>query len=321
MCERPPRRGRSLYNPAVAASGLGQRPFTCPRPLVPGDRIRIIAPSSPFDRTLVLRGMGWLAERYKVEFDPGLFERSGFLAGSDERRFAELNQALQDPTLGALVAARGGYGATRVLYRADWAAFQRYPKWIVGFSDITALHVEASRRSVASLHAHNAAGLGRSDAVTRQRWLDALEAPLRPRVYPGLAVWRAGSAQGVMCGGNLTLLFTCAAAGRLWLPEGGILFIEDVTESSYRIDRMLTALCESGLLDRLAAIVVGEFADCTPGKYAVSVERVIEERLAPLGVPVVAGFPMGHGVRNEAVPLGRWAHVDGARGVVTVCPE
>lgn len=265
--------------------------------------------------------MGWLAERYKVEFDPGLFERSGFLAGSDERRFAELNQSLQDPSLGALVAARGGYGATRVLYRADWAAFRRHPKWIVGFSDITALHVEASRAGVISLHAHNAAGLGRSDANLRQRWLEALEAPLRPRVYSGLSVYRGGSAEGVLCGGNLTLLFTCAAAGRLWLPDGGILFLEDVTESSYRIDRMLTALLESGALDRVAAVVVGEFTDCTPGKYAVAVEHVVEERLAALRVPVVAGFPMGHGLRNEAVPFGAWGHVDGTHGVVTVCPE
>src|SRR5262245_40381294 len=114
-----------------------------PPALRPGDRIRIVAPSGPFDRALVLRGMAWLAKRYRTEWDRRMFERTGFLAGSDERRCAELCSALEAPDVRAIVAARGGYGLTRIAHLCDFGALYDSPKWIVGFSDITVLHVEA----------------------------------------------------------------------------------------------------------------------------------------------------------------------------------
>jgi muramoyltetrapeptide carboxypeptidase len=292
-----------------------------PPALTAGSRIRVIAPAGPFDRTLVLRGMGWLAERYRVEFDPGLFARSGFLAGSDERRLAELNAALGAEGVRAIVAARGGYGSTRILPRADFRALRDEPKWIVGFSDITALHVRAARAGVASLHAHNAAGLGRADVALRRRFVHALEQPLAEHRYEGLPCWNGGTATGPLAGGNLTLLFTCAADRSLFIPDGAVLVLEDVTESSYRLDRMLTALIDSGALDRVAAVVLGEFADCTPGKHGVPIDRVLHERLAQLRVPVVAGFPCGHGVRNDPLPFGLPALVDASAGYVVVCPS
>ena len=104
----------------------------------------MIAPSGPFDRALVLRGMAWLGRRYRVEFERSIFERSGFLAGSDARRLGELNQALAEPGLSAIIAARGGYGLTRIAHLADYGGLLRHPKWIIGFSDVTALHVESS---------------------------------------------------------------------------------------------------------------------------------------------------------------------------------
>ncbi|MET0793976.1 MAG: LD-carboxypeptidase, partial [Polyangiaceae bacterium] len=210
-----------------------------PAPLQKGSRLRVIAPSGPFDRSLVLRGMGWLGARYRVEFDWSIFERTGFLAGSDARRLDELNRALGDPNLDAIVAARGGYGLTRIAHLADYGAFLRHPKWIVGFSDVTALHVEAASLGIASIHGPNAAALGRSDDWTRQRFIRALESPTAGTVHEGLSTLRAGVARGCLAGGNLSLLFTCQATGRLKLPPGAILLIEDVTEASYRVDRML----------------------------------------------------------------------------------
>src|SRR5262245_61567717 len=114
-----------------------------PPPLLPGARIAVIAPSSPFDRTLVMRGMGFLSERYRVSFDRDLFARRGYLAGSDERRLAELDARLRDPELGAVLVARGGYGLGRIAHQADWGALRAAPKWLVGFSDATVLHAEA----------------------------------------------------------------------------------------------------------------------------------------------------------------------------------
>jgi muramoyltetrapeptide carboxypeptidase len=288
-----------------------------PAPLQPGSRLRVIAPSGPFDRTLVLRGMGFLRQRYRVEFDWSIFERAGFLAGSDARRLDELNRALSDPTLGAIVAARGGYGLTRIAHLADYGALLRHPKWIVGFSDITALHVEAAALGIASMHGPNAAALGRSDDWTQQRFIRTLESPTARAVYEGLATLRGGYARGPLAGGNLSLLLACQATQRLRLPHGAILVIEDVTESAYRVDRMLSALLASGALDRICAVVVGDFTDC-PDSHRVSVQAVLEERLGALEVPVVGGLRFGHGRYNEFVPLGIDAELDATSGRLVI---
>src|SRR4051812_15928815 len=138
-----------------------------------------------------------------------MFERDGFLAGSDERRRDELSRALEAPHVAAIIAARGGYGITRIASEVDFGALRRSPKWLIGFSDVTALHVEALSVGVASLHAHHAAGLGRGDAHAREHWRAALESPLAPRTLGGLALL-PGRVRGPLVGGNLTVLFTCA---------------------------------------------------------------------------------------------------------------
>ena len=273
----------------------------------------MIAPSGPFDRTLVLRGMAWLAERYRVEFDWSIFERSGFLAGNDARRLAELNRALADPGLAAIVAARGGYGLTRIAHLAEYAPLLRHPKWIVGFSDITALHVEATALGIASMHGPNAAAVGRSDHWTRQRFIRALETPYESTSFEGRNTVRPGIARGLLAGGNLSLLFACQATGRLRLPRAAILLLEDVTESAYRVDRMLSALLASGALDRVAGVALGDFSDC-PNSYGVTVHEVLAERLLELGVPVLSGLRFGHERYNEFLPLGTCAELDASAG-------
>jgi muramoyltetrapeptide carboxypeptidase len=286
-----------------------------PPPLRPGSVVRIIAPASPFDRTLALRGAAFLGERYRVQFSWSMFERDGFLAGSDARRRDELVSALAAPEVGAVIAARGGYGITRIAGDMDFAPLRRHPKWLVGFSDCTALHVEAQAVGVASLHAHHAAGLGRGDARARSGWLAALEEPLAPRELAGARL-AGGSARGPLVGGNLTVLFTCAVTGRFRLPEGAILAIEDVTESSYRIDRMLSALRLGGHLRGLAGVAAGTFTDCPAGPHGVSVEQVLARELGPLGVPVVTGLPFGHDLPNEPLLLGPVAELDGDAGAL-----
>jgi muramoyltetrapeptide carboxypeptidase len=257
-----------------------------PPPVQPGDSVRVIAPSGPFDRLLFFRGLDWLARRYRVSWDRRCLERRGYLAGDDQRRLEELNRALCDPLVRAVIAVRGGYGATRISHRADFASLARYPKWCVGFSDFTALHIEAQRHGVASLHAPNLTALGRGDAQTRDDWRRALEHPLAARSFAPLLVIAPGSAQGTLVGGNLTLLFSSAASGRLRLPEGCILLLEEVGEAPYRIDRMLTSLLVAGHLERVAGFCIGGLSS------------------DGLGVPVRAGLPVGHGEINRCVPLG-----------------
>jgi muramoyltetrapeptide carboxypeptidase len=270
---------------------------------------------------LFYRGLAWLGERYRVIWTRGMLERRGYLAGSDRRRLDELNQALSDPTARALVAVRGGYGATRICPVADFSALERYPKWCVGFSDFTAIHLEALRAGVASLHAPNLTALGRGDAAARQSWLEALEAPLSRREFSGLDVLRAGRASGTLVGGNLTLLFTAAASGQLELPADAILFFEEVNEAPYRIDRMLTALCCSGKLRPVRGVCLGDLA--ADGSHAVrraALDAVLD-CLGDLGVPILAGLPVGHGARNQPLPLGVPALLDGSRAALIVNPD
>jgi muramoyltetrapeptide carboxypeptidase len=288
-----------------------------PAPLRPGARVAVIAPAGPCDRALVLRGLGWLSEAYKVEFEPGIFERSGYLAGSDARRLGELERRLADPGLAAIFVARGGYGLTRIAERADFAQLRRYPKWLVGFSDATALHVEALRAGVASLHAANVGGLGHADALARERLRAALEAPTSPRAIEDLECWTPGIARGPLVGGNLSLLVACAAAGRLRLPPGAIVVFEDVTESAYRVDRLLTSLISLGAFDQAAGVVVGEFAECPPSG-GIDVRSVLQEKLAALRIPVVAGLRFGHGTWNEPLALGLTVALDGMQGKLTL---
>jgi muramoyltetrapeptide carboxypeptidase len=288
------------------------RDLIVPRPLRPGDRVAIVAPSGHFPHVIVWRGLSVLRERYRLRFDRGLFARSIYLAGSDDRRREELRRALEDDDVAAIIAARGGYGANRFVHELDWARLRERPKWIVGFSDITALHVEAARVGVATLHASHVTALGWCDRVGRASFLRALEDPLAPRRFDGLQGWVPGEAEGPLFGGNLALLHACAAAGRLAVPAGAIVFIEDIGERPYRLDRMLTTLIVGGHFAGAGGFVLGDFTDCQPGPDGATALEVVRGIVGRLGVPVVAGVPAGHGLRNEPLVLGARVRVSGS---------
>lgn len=293
----------------TAEAGL----WRVPPPLAPGSTITVFAASSPFDRALGLRGLGVLARRYRVRFTRRIFEREGYLAGDAKARLSELERALGDPEVEALLAARGGYGASQLVHRLDWSALRERPRWIVGFSDVTALHLEATRVGVASLHAPHLTAFGQGWSATHEAVFAALERPFH-RTFRGLEALAPGAAAGPLVGGNLTLVHAQAAAGRLALPRGAVVLLEDVTERPYRIDRMLTTLVAGGHFASASAFVLGDFTDCPPGPDGVALERVLRATLGELGVPVVSGLPVGHGRRNEPVVLGAWAEVDAPAG-------
>ena len=290
--------------------------FRAPPPLGPGSLVAVVAPASPFDREELFRGLAWLGTRYRLRISSSILARSGYLAGEDARRAAELGGAMVDPAVEAIVCARGGYGAMRILDALPWEAFAARPRWLAGFSDITALHLEAMARGVCSLHAMNVTGLGRSiSALERLSFIDALEGrPAAP--WRGLELLHPGSgahasACGPLVGGNLALVVGMAAAGRFVVPEGAILLLEDVTERPYRVDRMLTSLRLGKHFARASAIVFGGFTQCEPGADGVTVTEVLRERTADLAVPVLAGAPFGHGSPNQAIVLGATATIEG----------
>lgn len=273
-----------------------------------------MAPASPFDREELLRGLAWLRTRYRLRIATSILSREGYLAGTDERRASELARAMTDPDVSAIFCARGGYGAMRILDALPWDAFTERPKWLVGFSDVTALHVVANARGIPTVHGPNVTGLGRTiTAAERVALLDAVEGRTTMTAWRALHVihpGRAGAVEGVLFGGNLALVEAMAAAGRLIVPEGAVLVLEDVTERPYRVDRMLTALRLGGHLARVSAIVFGGFTQCDPGPDGVTIETVLAERTGDLGMPVLAGAPFGHGAPNEAFVLGAKVRID-----------
>lgn len=282
--------------------------------LVSGDRVRVVAPSSPFDEETFRRGLERLARRYDVLCDEGISSRHGYLAGDDARRIAELRTAIDDPQTRAIVAARGGYGATRLLDHLDPARVRAHPKWLVGFSDVTALHALWARAGIQSVHGPMVAALGRAEPEGTERWCAVLEG------CPGVSLagtpWADGIATGPLLGGNLAVL--AALVGTPFAPpiDGAVLLLEDVGERPYRIDRLLTTLGHAGWLDRVAAVVLGTFFDCSPGPDGVTAADVLAERLCGRGVPVVANLPIGHDALNVPVVLGAPVRVDGATGEI-----
>ena len=289
-----------------------------PPALRPGDLVAVIAPSSPVPEAELWRGLGWLRGRYRLRTSPRILARQGYLAGSDAERAEELRGALADPEVKAIVAVRGGYGSMRLLDAVDLGALVRSPRWIVGFSDLTALHAEAWARGIASMHGAHVASLGDASPSVRASWIAALERPLASREWGGLTRVHPGEAMGPIVGGNLTLLFSMAASGRLALPDGAILALEDVTERPYRVDRMLTALRLGGHLDRVAGIVLGGFHQCDPGADGVQVAETLAECTRRLGIPVLSGAPFGHGDPNESFVLGLPAKMRGDRVTLAV---
>ncbi len=303
-----------------SASARPHRDWCWPAPLRPGDRVALIAPSGPFDEASYRRGVAWLAARYAlVDVDRPL-RACGFLAGSDEERAAELRDALALPDVRAVIGARGGYGATRIVSRLDWSRLRAAPRWLIGFSDLTALHLEATRQRVASLHAANVTTLGEGTAALRAAWLRAVEHPMEGQEHSVPLALRHGVARGRLAGGNLTLVATQCLAGRYRPAPGTMLFLEDVDEAPYRVDRMLTALRDSGAFDGLAGLVLGDFTACHSKRHAVTVETVLAERLSGLGCPVAGGLRAGHGAHQEPLVLGALATLDTEAGTLTLSP-
>ncbi len=283
--------------------------------LSPGKHIRVIAPASPFPAGDFERGVERLRARYRVSFRDDLRARHAYLAGDDARRLAELEEALADPDVDAIVAVRGGYGVTRLLFGLDPTAVRRAEKLLVGFSDLTALHALWARAGLRSIHGPMVAALGRAAPPLVERWIAAVEGA-RPDPIEGLASISKGAAEGPILGGNLALLAALVGTPHAPPLDGAVLFLEDVGEAPYRVDRMLTTLRDAGWLERVAGVVLGRFTGCGPREDGRTVEEVVADRLGNLGVPVASGIEAGHVDDNLELPFGAAVHLDATRGVL-----
>ena len=294
-----------------------------PPRLRPGDVVRVVAPSGPVPREGFAAGAAILGERYRLRYDDGLFAREGFLAGSDERRLAELAAAFADAEARAIVMARGGYGLTRLLPFLDQSLLlgRAAPLPIVGFSDGTALLALAAGLGLGSVHGPvvtQLPALPRDDAAALFRLLEEPDPGVILAELGGLV---PGRAQGPLLGGNLEVF--SRLLGTPFMPDldGAILFIEDLGERPYRIDRLITHLDSAGVFSAIAGVVVGDFSTClepeTTRAGSPTAAEVLEERLGRLAIPVAFAAPIGHGSRNVAVPYGALVELDTRFGTVT----
>ncbi len=299
-----------------------------PHRLRTGDRVRFVSPASTPDRQEVERGVQLLSSwGLSVEVADHAFDTYGsYLAGRDEDRISDLNDALRDPGVRAILATTGGKGAYRVAHALDFDAASHDPKPFVGFSETTIIHLALWMHcNLAGFHGPH---MGWSDyngvsSAESLRCSLMEPAPMTINRDPGeltAKVAVGGTATGALIGGNLDMIRTSIG----WACpsfDGAILFVEAVDMPIGAIDRTFTQLINSGLLNGLKGVAIGQFirsGEEEPGKW--SAVDVLYDRLAPLGVPVLGGLPIGHGPKQPTVPLGTTARIDAAAGTLTIAP-
>ena len=301
--------------------------------LRPGDRVRIVSPASTPEKDGVHRCADiFRSWGLQVEFGKSVFREAGYLAGTDEERIEDLNDALRDPGVRAVLASRGGRGACRIADRIDFEAARVDPKLVVGFSDITYLHLILWKECrLVGIHGPLASwsaeyiGPTSVEALRRSSTMTAHPVAVASNAEESTAeLTTTGRASGRLLGGNLTSIATSAG----WaLPslDGAILLIEAVGMGLGDIERQLTMLANAGHLAGLKGVAVGQFANCgthngvlvTDAKGVTTVD-VLRDRLSRLNVPILGGLPIGHGKHPATVPLGTHAILDADAGLLEV---
>lgn len=305
-----------------------------PARLRTGATVALIAPSSPPSGEKLAKGIANLtAMGFNIAEGKSLRSRNGFLAGTDEERLADLHWAFQDPEIEAVWCIRGGYGASRLLPAIDYDLICRNPKPLIGYSDVTALHLAIHQRcGLVTFHGPVAAS--EFPENTLEHFNSVLMQPVSPySIHAPNEIQSAqmsveyqpfvitpGQANGTLMGGNLALL--AALAGTDFAPSfiNSIVFLEDVGEQPYRLDRMLTQLLQATDLTEASGIALGVFNDCQPksDSPSFSLPETLRQRLGDLGIPVVYGIPFGHVNHQATLPYGIKARLDADNGTLVL---
>jgi muramoyltetrapeptide carboxypeptidase len=298
-----------------------------PPALKKGDTIGFVSPAGIlFDEQLydnmqnIMQSMG-----FKVRFGENAKNRYGYLAGTDEERADDLNNFFSDPEINGIVAVRGGWGSNRILDLIDFDGIRNNPKFFCGFSDITALHLSIFKKTgLITFHGPN----GNSDwtLFTKNHFRDMITGQaVKPLLRnPGkekqnIYTIQPGTAKGKLLGGNLTLI--TSLIGSRYLPDmsGAILFLEDIGEDVYRIDRMMSQLQLSGILGKVNGFVFGKCMNCRESRpVSLSLEYVFDHYLKPLGIPAFSGSMISHEPNNFTIPVGINAEIDSSEGSIRI---
>ncbi len=313
-----------------------------PPALAPGDTIAFVAPAGKLDKERMELARKRLEEMgFHVSVPENLYRTRGYLAGTDKARADELMKAFKNPEIKAIFPGTGYYGATRILDRLDYELIRKNPKVLIGFSDITAIHLAVnSKTGLVTFHSPNPMyGLGSknglSDFSAEYFWRSFLQekqfdvdngkpageyAFSFPESIAKLKIIAPGKGRGRLVGGNLSLV--CALMGSEYEmdTDGKVLFLEDVGERPYRLDRYLSQLRLGGKLKNLKGVLLGRFSDCDPkeGEESLSRDEVFQDYFGKLGIPVIADFPAGHYRYNATLPIGGLVEIDADQGKVSI---
>ena len=277
-------------------------------PLQPNDLVRIVSPSGVIAPSFI-EGAAKVLSSWGLRVQEGSYcrEKYGRFAGTEAQRIADLQQALDDPDTKAILCSRGGYGLTQIVDKLDFTTFCSCPKWLIGFSDITVLHNAITNLGFPSVHAIMAKHLTELNADSEAvAWLkNLLFGNLPEYTIPAHPQNRSGKATGKLIGGNLSVIYGLRGTPFDLPYEGNILFIEDIAEKPYHIDRMLQNLRLGGVFQKISGLVVGQFSDCDEDPLMLnSIEEIISGAIAGINIPVVFNFPAGHVDDNRPLMLG-----------------
>ncbi len=291
-----------------------------PAPLRPGDKIAILAPAGPIERGVVDSAATVLRERgYRVDIMPHTFGKHGHFSGTHAERLADLRAAFTDPDVRAILCARGGYGVVHNLDSLAALPLRDDPKWVIGFSDISALHALMASRGIASIHSSMAKQIALGDAHPDNPTLMAmLEGTMPTYRWAASPLDHRGRAEGRLLGGNLAVIADLIATPFDIIRPGCILFIEDVSEPIYKIERIMYQLRLSGALDHIHGLILGQFTDYRPDDNHESMELMLSEALEPYRIPIAFGAPIGHVDHNIPVMESAWATLDVGPDQVTL---
>lgn len=277
--------------------------------LLPGDKVSIISPAGIIDRQIAERGAEILRQQgYRVEIGLHTFDEEGMFAGSDLARAADMQKALDDKSIKAIFFSRGGYGSLRTHLLLNWSSFFKKPKWLIGFSDITVFHAYLSNHNIASMHGVMTAWFENDQELTGSflQMMQLLRGKKAEYSVPSNELNRNGASSGILTGGNLSIIQSLRGTSLDISPKGKILFIEDIDEYHYHIDRMMLNLKTGRVLEQISGLVVGYFTGNkdreTP--FGRSAYEIIKEAVAPYHYPVVFGFPAGHELPNYPLLMG-----------------
>ncbi|MBK3515929.1 S66 peptidase family protein [Carboxylicivirga marina] len=282
-----------------------------PKSLEKGSTIGIVAPAGKIEAETIHFAEKFFHKRaYKVVLGENVCNSFHQFAGNDEHRAADLQHMLNSPEIDAIFCARGGYGTIRIIDQIDFTHFLEYPKWLVGYSDITVLHAALQNKAgVASIHGPMPKNF--PDKADDEEDMEALFDLLHGQ-FPDYSIKpnennRNGEAEGILIGGNLALIYALRATPLDTNPHGKILFIEDIGEYLYSVDRMMQNLKLSGFLKELSGIIVGDFTDMKDNDdpYGQTAFEIVKEAVAEYDYPVMMGFPAGHDHLNLPLVFGK----------------